>query len=44
MIILNIDTEIEHQNISDKLIKYNQMKKQHQTPQESMTQEITNYN
>ena len=44
MIILNIDTEIVHQNIRDKLIKYNQMKKQHQTPQELMTQEITNYN
>ena len=34
IIILNIDT----------LIKYSQMKKQHQTPQVLMTQEVTNYN
>ena len=32
IIILNIDTEVEHQNIKDKLIKYSQMKKQHQIP------------
>ena len=32
IIILNIDTEVVHQNIKDILIKYNQMKKQHQTP------------
>ena len=44
IIILNIDTEVVHQNIKDKLIKYSQMKKQHQTPQVLMTQEITNYN
>ena len=33
IIILNIDTEVAHQNIKDILIKYSQMKKQHQTPQ-----------
>ena len=44
IIILNIDTEVVHQNIKDILIKYSQMKKQHQTPQVLMTQEITNYN
>ena len=44
IIILSIDTEVVHQNIKDILIKYNQMKKQHQTPQVLMTQEITNYN
>ena len=44
MIILNIDTEVVHQNIKDILTKYSQMKKQHQTPQVMMTQEITNYN
>ena len=43
-IILNIDTEEVHQNIKDILIKYSQMKKQHQTPQVLMTQEVTNYN
>ena len=44
MIILNIDTEVAHQNIKNILIKYSQMNKQHQTPQVLMTQEITNYN
>ena len=44
IIILNIDTEVVHQNIKDILIKYSQMKKQHQTLQVSMTQEVTNYN
>ena len=44
IIILNIDTEVVHQNIKDILIKYSRMKKQHQTPQVLMTQEITNYN
>ena len=44
IIILNIDTEVVHQIIKDILIKYSQMKKQHQTPQVLMTQEITNYN
>ena len=44
IIILNIDTEVVHQNIKDIVIKYSQMKKQHQTPQVSMTQEVTNYN
>ena len=44
IIILNIDTEVVHQNIKDILIKYSQMKKQHQNPQVLMTQEITNYN
>ena len=42
IIILNIDTEVVHQNIKDILIKYSQMKKQHQTPQVLMTQEVTN--
>ena len=42
IIILNIDTEVVHRNII--LIKYNQMKKQHQTPQVLMTQGVTNYN
>ena len=32
-IILNIDTEVVHQNIKDVLIKCSQMKKQHQIPQ-----------
>ena len=32
IIILNIDTEVVHQNINDTLIKYRQMKKEHQTP------------
>ena len=44
IIILNIDTEVVHQNIKDILIKYKQMKKQNQTPQVLMTQEVTNYN
>ena len=44
IIILNIDTEVVHQKIKDILIKYSRMKKQHQTPQVLMTQEITNYN
>ena len=44
IINLNIDTEVVHQNIKDILIKYSQMKKQHQTPQVLMTQEVTNYN
>ena len=44
IIILNIATEVVRPNIKDILIKYNQMKKQHQTPQVLMTQEITNYN
>ena len=44
IIILNIATEVVHPNIKDILIKYNQMKKQHQTPQVLTTQEITNYN
>ena len=44
IIILNIDTDAVHQNIKDILVKYSQMKKQHQTPQVLMTQEVTNYN
>ena len=44
IIILNIATEVVYPNIKDILIKYNQMKKQHQTPQVLTTQEITNYN
>ena len=44
IIILNIATEVVHPNIQDILIKYNQMKKQHQTPQVLTAQEITNYN
>ena len=42
--ILNIDIEVTHQNIKDTLIKYKQMKKQLQTPQVLMTQEVLNYN
>ena len=42
--ILNIDIEKTHQNIKDTLIKYKQMKKQLQTPQVLMTQEVLNYN
>ena len=42
--ILNIDTEVAHQNIKDTLIKCKQMKKKLQTPQVLMTQEVTNYN
>ena len=42
--ILNIDTEVAHQNIKDTLIKCKQMKKQLQTPQVLMTQEVMNYN
>ena len=38
--ILNIDIEVTHQNIKDTLIKYKQMKKQLQTPQVLMTQEL----
>ena len=44
IVILNIDTEVVHQNFKDILIKYRQMKKQHQTLQVLMTQEVTNYN
>ena len=42
--ILNVDTEVVPQNIKDTSIKCRQMKKQHQTPQVLMTQEVTNYN
>ena len=42
--ILNIDIEVTHQNIKNTLIKYKQMKKQLQTPQVLMTQEVLNYN
>ena len=41
---LNIDTEVTHQNIKDTLIKCKKMKKQLQTPQVLMTQEVMNYN
>ena len=44
IMILNIDTEVAHQNMKDTLIKCRQMKKQHQTLQVLMTQEITSYN
>ena len=44
IIILTNATEVVHLNIKDILIKYNQIQKQHQTPQVLMTQEITNYN
>ena len=44
IMILNIETEVTHQNIKDTLIKCKQMKKQHQSPQVLMTQEVTNYN
>ena len=43
-LILNIDTEVAHQNIEDTLIKCKQMKKQLQTLQVLMTQEVTKYN
>ena len=42
--ILNIDTEVTHQNIKDTLIKCKQLKKQLHTPQVLMTQEVMNYN
>ena len=42
--ILNIDTEITHQNIKVTLINCKQMKKQLQTPQVLLTQEVMNYN
>ena len=38
IIILTIATEVAHQNIKDILITYNQIRKQHQTPQVLMTQ------
>ena len=43
-LILNIDTEVAHQNIEDTLIKCKQMKKQLETLQVLMTQEVTKYN
>ena len=43
-IIPNHHIGIVHQNIKAILIKYSQMKKQHQTPQVLMTQEIMKYN
>ena len=43
-IILTIATEVVHLIIKDIIIKYNQIQKQHQTPQVLMTQQITNYN
>ena len=42
--IPNTDTEVAHQNIKDTLIKCKKMKKQLQTPQVLMTQEVLNYN
>ena len=36
--MLTIATEVVHLNIKDILIKYNQIQKQHQTPQVLMTQ------
>ena len=44
IIILIIATEVVHLNIKKILINYNQIQKQHQTPQVLMTQEITSYN
>ena len=44
ILILNNDTEVAHQNIKDTLIKCRQMKKQLQTYQVLMTQEVKNYN
>ena len=41
--ILNIDTEVTHQSIKNTSIKCKQMKKQLQTPQVLMTQEVMNY-
>ena len=40
--ILKIDTEVTHQNIKDTLNKCKQVKKQLQTPQVLMTQEVMN--
>ena len=42
--IPNIDTEVTHQSIKDTSIKCRQMKKQLQTLQVLMTQEVVNYN
>ena len=42
--IPNIDTEVTHQNIKDTSIKHKQMKKELQTPQVLMTQEVMKYN
>ena len=42
--ILNIDTEVTHQIIKGKSMKYKQVKKQLQTPQVLITQKIMNYN
>ena len=44
ILILNIDTEVAHQNIKNTLTKCRKMKKRLQTPQVLMTQEVTNYN
>ena len=44
ILILNNEKEVAHQNMKDILMKCRQMQKQLQTPQVSMTQEVTNYN
>ena len=43
-LILNIDTEVTHQSIIGKSMKYKQLKKQLQTPQVLITQKTMNYN
>ena len=43
-LILKIDTEVTHQSINDKSIKYKQMNKYLQTPQVLITRKIMNYN
>ena len=43
-LIPNTDIEVTHQNISDKLIRYKQLKKQLQIPLVLTTQKIPNYN
>ena len=42
--ILNIDIEVTHQSTKYKSIKYNQTKKQLQTPQVLIIRKVGNYN
>ena len=43
-LIPNTNIEVTHRNISDKLIRYKQLKKQLQTPLVLTTQKVPNYN
>ena len=43
-LIPNTKIEVTHRNISDKLIRYKQLKKQLQTPLVLTTQKVPNYN